>query len=690
MVGSMSENPYTNRLINEKSPYLLQHAHNPVDWYPWSEEAFTKAKDEDKPIFLSIGYATCHWCHVMEKETFENPEIAQAMNDTFINIKVDREEHPEVDSIYMEFAQALMSSAGGWPLNVILTPDLKPFFAVTYLPPKASKGLIGMDQFITQIKMLWQSEERSLLVAQADKIVQLFENSAKTTGQDLPTPADLQSAIQMLFDIADPVFGGIKGEPKFPLGYQADFLLQYAKSSNDSRSLFYIELTLQMMARGGLYDQLGGGFARYCVDERWHIPHFEKMLYDNAILSRTYLEAYKYTKKIFFSQICRQTLDYAIRELKGEGFYSAEDADTEGQEGKYYTWSQEEIYNVLGSGDGEIFSRYFGVTGEGNFEGKNVLRIAHDPKEFSSMIGLEERRLYESIQEMKSKLLHKRGERTRPFKDDKVITSWNGLMIDSLAWAGFCYADSPYRQAAIQTADWVRDHLVVNGELMRRYRDNEARFAANLDDHAFLIRALLSLFETGCGTRFLQWAMHLTDVLERDFKIQNGAFYQTKQDKYLLIRKCEFYDGAEPSGNAVHCENLLRLYQLTQDQKYLTQAEDILKAAKSFVEAFPPGACYHLINLQRYFDAKAPLILIALDEKLTYKKELEKALGQLFCPHGMIVWKEVGDATLNQIVPSIATQNCLEGKTTVYICRGNFCEAPLTDIGQILDAIAQL
>ena len=681
---------YTNRLINEKSPYLIQHAHNPVDWFPWSEEAFTKAKSEDKPIFLSIGYATCHWCHVMERETFENTDIAQAMNDTFINVKVDREEHPEVDSIYMEFAQALMSSAGGWPLNVILTPDLKPFFAVTYLPPKASKGLIGMDQFITQIKMLWQSEERSLLVTQADRIVQLFENSAKTQGPELPTETSLHHAIQMLFDIADPVFGGIKGEPKFPLGYQADFLLQYSKEMSDSRSLFYIELTLQMMARGGIYDQLGGGFARYCIDERWRIPHFEKMLYDNAILARTYLEAYKYTKKIFFSQICRQTLDYTIRELKGEGFYSAQDADSEGQEGKFYTWSQDEILTALGPGDGEIFSRFFGVTDEGNFEGKNVLHVALEPKEFSALVGLDESRFYETIQVMKAKLLEKRNERTKPFKDDKIITSWNGLIIDSLAWAGFCFEDSPYLQVAIQTADWIRDNMVIEGQLMRRYRDKDARFSGGLDDHAFLIRGLLTLFEVGAGTRFLQWAMHLTDVLEKDFKVPNGAFYQTKQDKYLLIRKCEFYDGAEPSGNAVHCENLLRLHQLTQDQKYLTQAEDILKAAKSFIEAFPPGACYHLITLQRYLDAKAPLVVIALDENQTYKKEIEKALGTVFCPHGFFVWKKSNDTTLSQIVPSIASQNCQDGKTTAYICRGNACEAPLTDINQILEAIGNL
>lgn len=680
----------TNRLSKEKSPYLLQHAENPVDWYPWSEEAFEKAKVDDKPIFLSIGYATCHWCHVMEKETFQNDEIAQLMNETFINIKVDREEHPEVDSIYMEFAQALMSSAGGWPLNIVLTSDLKPFFAVTYLPPKASKGLIGMDQFITQIQMLWNSEERTTLSSQADKIVEVFETSAKTAGSDLPDQTDLDNAVEMLFDIADPVYGGIKGEPKFPLGYQADFLLQYSKSNKDSRSLFYIELTLQMMARGGIYDHLGGGFARYCVDERWHIPHFEKMLYDNAILAKTYLEVYRYTKKNFFGEICKQTLDYAIRELNGDGFFSAEDADSEGQEGKYYVWSPDEILDALGVGDGEIFCRYFGVTDEGNFSGKNVLHIPLDSKEFAPIFGVDEAKLHRDILSMKEKLHTKRKERSRPFKDDKIITSWNGLMIDVLAQAGFTFPDSPYLEKAKLTANWIKENLWKEGQLLRRYRDGDARFAAGLEDHAFLIRGLLTLFEVCGDSSYLQWALELCDILERDFKSDSGAFYQTREDRHLLIRKCEFYDGAEPSGNAIHTENLLRLYQLSQEQKYLAQAEDILKASKSFIEAFPPGACYHLIALQRYLDKDAPLIIIALDEKQSYKQEIERALGSVFAPHSFIVWKKHGDGAINNLIASIAEQNCLDGKTTVHICRSTHCEPPMTDMDQILDAFENL
>jgi len=688
----MSDPEKANRLIHEKSPYLLQHANNPVDWYPWGEEAFAKAKEEDKPIFLSIGYATCHWCHVMERETFENDEIAQVMNDTFINVKVDREEHPEVDSIYMEFAQALMSSAGGWPLNVVLTPELKPFFALTYLPPKASKGLIGMDQFASQIQVLWGSEERTMLIAQADKIVEMFEKSVKATGADLPSDEDLENSVQMLFDVADPIYGGIKGEPKFPLGYQADFLLQYSKKNEDSRSLFYIELTLQMMGRGGIFDHLGGGFSRYCIDEQWHVPHFEKMLYDNAILSRTYLEVYKYTKKPFFGEICQKTLDYILLELKGEegGFFSAEDADSEGQEGKFYTWGISEVFDHLGEADGELFSHYFGLTEEGNFEGRNVLHIAHDEKEVAEVLQIDPEDLHKVLGGLQKQLYEERCKRTKPFKDDKVITSWNGLMIDVLAKAGLCFPNKGYLQLAQETASWLKANLFVDGKLLRRFREGDARFEGGLDDYAFLIQGLLTLFEADGDPEHLQWAMQLAEILERDFKVSSGAFYQTEENRHLLIRKCEFYDGAEPSGNAVHCENLLRLHQLTQDDRYLIQAEDILKAAKPFIQAFPPGACYHLIALQRYLDEKSPLVVIALDENQTHKEEIKNALGSHFSPHGFVVWKKVSSEKLDQLVPNLAAQKCLENKTTLYVCRGVQCDPPVTELSAMVEVIENL
>lgn len=673
-----------NRLIHEKSPYLLQHANNPVDWYPWGQEAFDLAKKLDKPIFLSIGYATCHWCHVMEKESFENPEIAKLMNDTFVNIKVDREELPEVDSIYMEFAQALMSSAGGWPLNVILTSDLKPFFAVTYLPPTNRRGLIGIGQFIQHINQLWQSEEKQQLLEQADKIVNVFEQITKTTGSDLPTQQTVQTAIEMMYGLVDPVYGGFKGEPKFPMGYQSLFLLEYASTKGESRALFCVELTLDMMLRGGIYDQLGGGFSRYSIDERWLVPHFEKMLYDNVILARTYLDAWKYTKKESYAEAYRQILSYLLNEMAHPegGFYSAEDADTEGHEGLYYTWTPQEVREVL-SNEAELFCQYYGITPDGNFEGRSILHISTPLEEFAEELGIPEKDLQELFKKLKGELLKRRQSRPRPFKDDKIITAWNGLAIDVLIRAQM-------KEPALKTAEFIKTHLWKEGQLMRRFRDGEARFPGSVDDYAFLIKGLISLFEEGCGVKWLQWAMELSAILQKDFKAEGGAFYLTKENSQLLIRKCEFYDGAEPSGNAVHCENLLRLYQMTQDPQYLSQAEDILKAAKQTLDIYPPGACYHLISLQRYLDAKAPTLVIALDDEKTLQSDIQESIKNRFLPNACVIWKESQDPLLSTLIPSLVDKKPIDGQTAIYICHQDRCEAPLIDKAEILMAIEKL
>ncbi|MGE3535343.1 MAG: thioredoxin domain-containing protein, partial [Parachlamydiales bacterium] len=473
----MSLPPHTNRLIHEKSPYLLQHAHNPVDWFPWGKEAFELAKKEDKPIFLSIGYATCHWCHVMEKESFENPEIAKLMNDSFINIKVDREELPEIDSIYMEFAQALMASAGGWPLNLILTPDLKPFFAVTYLPPVNRRGLIGMQQFIQHINQMWQGDERKQLVEQADKIVEVFEKSALSSGDALPAQGILAAAAEVLFEMIDPIYGGLKGEPKFPMGYQSLFLLEHAREKSDSRAMFCVELTLDRMLQGGIFDHLGGGFSRYSVDERWVVPHFEKMLYDNAILAETYLEAYQFSKKKAYARGAKQTLDYLVREMMHPdgGFYSAEDADTEGHEGMYYTWTPFEVREILSNEEAEVFCQYYGVKGDGNFEGRNVLYVLNPIDEYAEGLGMPEEEVEAILERSRVQLLKRRGFRTRPFKDDKVLCSWNGLAIDAMAKGGSILGKETYTQAALKTAEFLYANLYKEGHLKRRWRENEAR-----------------------------------------------------------------------------------------------------------------------------------------------------------------------------------------------------------------------
>ena len=688
----MSTPEFTNRLIHEKSPYLLQHAHNPVDWYPWGQEAFDLAKQSDKPIFLSIGYATCHWCHVMEQESFENQEIAKLMNETFVNIKIDREELPQVDSIYMEFAQALMSSAGGWPLNLILTPDLKPFFAVTYLPPANRRGLIGMKQFIQHIKQLWQSEERKQLIDQADKIVEIFEKSAKSAGDTMPTQQNLLAAVEMLFEMTDPVYGGLKGEPKFPMGYQSSFLLEFSRTKGEGRALFCAELTLDMMLRGGIYDQLGGGFSRYAIDERWMIPHFEKMIYDNAILAKTYLDAYKYTKKESYRTLCEQTLDYTLNEMEHPegGFYSAQDADTEGHEGRYYTWAFQEVREVLSNEEAELFCTYYGITPEGNFEGRTVLHIPLPLEEFAELRNIPVEELRSILDKARQKMLKRREVRERPFKDDKILVSWNGLMIDAMVKAGTALKKNAFKEAAIKAAGFVKSNLWKEGHLFRRWRDNEARFNGGIDDYAFLVKGLISLFEEGCGSEWLKWAVELADVLRKEFKAEDGAFYYHLEDPALLIRKCEFYDGAEPSGNAVHCENLLRLYQITQNPLCLSEVEEILKAAKHYIEIYPPGACYHLIGLLRYLDLKAPTIMIALDEEGSLRNEIQEVLNAQFLPHVAVVWKEPKDQILPALIPGVVDKNPIDGQTAIYICRYDRCEAPLIEKGQILKALESL
>lgn len=684
---------YTNRLIREKSPYLLQHAHNPVDWYPWGEEAFQAAKEQDKPIFLSIGYATCHWCHVMENESFENLDVAKVMNETFINIKVDREEKPEVDSLYMEFAQAMMSGGAGWPLNVILTPELMPFFAATYLPPDAQRGFLGMKQLILRIKQIWHDpEERENVIVQAGKIVDVFATHVHIEGKELPKLQEVKEAAELLYKAADPVYGGTKGAPKFPIGIQACFLLRYVQAHTDSRGLFYIERTLDMMHRGGIYDHIGGGFSRYSIDEKWHIPHFEKMLYDNAILARAYLEACEYTRNPFYREVTEEILKYIIRDMTDSRgpFYSAEDADSEGHEGRFYTWTWDEIHSQLG-GDAALFCELYGVTPLGNFEGRNILHLTVSLEEFAQRRHLDPVLLKNSFVKMRQKLFEVREKRPHPAKDDKIIAAWNGLMIHAFAEAGRKFSNSQYLDCAEKAASFIRDNLWKEGKLLRRWREDEARFDGCLDDYAFVIQGLISLFEADRGSEWLEFALTLTHVLETEFKSEHGAFYLTNgKDPHLILRRSEFYDGAEPSGNAVQVENLLRLHQITGMETYLNEAIDVLKAAKDHISLYPPGACYHLLALQRYYDSKAPTIIVALDEKETHKEEIAKMLAGHFIPHKVVIWKRESDEELRDLVPICRQTSALHGKTTLYLCFKDHCEEPITEVPKMWQAIEKL
>lgn len=688
----MSEHPlYTNRLIHQKSPYLLQHAHNPVDWYPWGEEAFQAAKDQDRPIFLSIGYATCHWCHVMERESFENVEIAQLMNQTFINIKVDREELPDVDGLYMDFAQSMMAGAAGWPLNVILTPELEPFFAATYLPPYSSHGMMGLVDLIHRIDELWISDERPKILSQAEKIVEMFSHNVHTTGDLLPVEEDVDEAAELLYKMADPVYGGIKGAPKFPIGYQYSFMMRYYCMEKDSRALFLVERTLDMIHRGGIYDHLGGGCSRYSVDEKWLIPHFEKMLYDNAIIAQCYLEAWQLTKRPLYRQVCEEILQYILRDMTHPegGFYSAEDADSEGHEGLFYTWTYAEVNKELGA-EGNLFCEFYDITPEGNFEGRNILHTAMTLEDFSAKTGRSVEDLRQLFDGQRRKLLTIREKRVRPLKDDKILSSWNGLMIYTFVEAGNAFQQEAYHQAAIKAGRFIKKNLWQEQELLRRWREGQAMFPGSLDEYAFMIRGALALFQANAGTEWLEWAIEMSQRLKNRFKDGNGAFFQTDgTDKNLILRRCQFSDGAEPSGNAVHTENLLILNQLTLENDYLTQAEDVMKAVSEYLENYPPGYCYHVMSLQRYFDVKAPTLVIALNSHRDYEQELKANLHAMFLPHKAVIW-QTQDVELEELLPFTKEQNAQQDRTTLYICHEGVCEKPLTELPDMIEALGKL
>ncbi|HRD55959.1 MAG TPA: thioredoxin domain-containing protein, partial [Parachlamydiaceae bacterium] len=627
------------------------------------------------------------------KESFERQDVADLMNDAFISIKVDREELPEIDGLYMEFAQGMMAGSLGWPLNIILTPDLQPFFAVTYLPTESRRGLTGLLELVPKIKKMWEGEEREEVIDQAFAIVEMFAKSIHAKGTLLPEKEQIEDAAELLFKMADPVFGGIKGAPKFPIAYQLDFLLRYSLLAKDSRSLFLVERTLDMMHRGGIYDHLGGGFSRYSTDEEWLVPHFEKMLSDNALLASSYLQCWLVTKKESYQEICKEILDYALREMRSSkgAFYSAEDADSEGQEGKYYTWELSEFQNILGPEKSAFLVEYFGVSAKGNFHGRNILHTSFNLNEFAEKKNLNLKSATKKVQEEKSLLLSARQIKEHPFKDDKILVSWNALMIATLIEAGLGFQEKRYLDAGLEAANFIKNVMWQDGQLFRRYRDQDVRFFACLEDYALMIRACLELFEADLGTEWLKIALEMTTVLEENFKEPGGAFYQTDgKDPNIILKKCRFADGAEPSGNAIHCENLIKLYQLTSEVSYLEQAEDILCASKKYLDNYPPGYIYHVMNLNKFYDKKAALLVIALDKENTYKKELEKEIYSQFIPHKAVIWRHLDEKDLFRLIPYVKDLIPLEERTTLYICFEGVCQKPINQLSEMKEAIGKL
>ncbi|WP_018133134.1 thioredoxin domain-containing protein [Effusibacillus pohliae] len=686
MAGKEEKEP--NRLIREKSPYLLQHAYNPVDWYPWGEEAFAKAHREDKPIFLSIGYSTCHWCHVMERESFEDEEVAACLNKHFISIKVDREERPDIDHIYMTVCQE-MTGHGGWPLTIIMTPDKKPFFAGTYFPKLRKYGRPGLLDILSQIAEKWHTQRERILWA-GERITQALQPRFQATDGDELTEEVLEAAFQRFVHKYDPTYGGFGAAPKFPSPHNFGFLLRYWRKTGDDRALSMVEHTLESMYHGGIYDHLGFGFARYSVDEMWLIPHFEKMLYDNALLAIAYLETYQATGNPFFAKVARDVFTYVLRDMTSPegGFYSAEDADSEGEEGKFYVWRPEQIKQVLGERIGEIFCAYYGVTEQGNFEhGTSALNLIEtDHQAVAKQFGLSSEDLSRMLEDARKKLFEARDKRVHPGKDDKILTAWNGLMIAALGKGARVLGDTRYADAARKAVEFILTKLIrEDGRLLARYRDGEAAYPAYLDDYAFLIWGLLELYETDFDVRHIDRAIRLIDDGIRLFwdAEHGGFFFYGNDSEQLIARPKEIYDGAIPSGNSVMTLNLLRLARLTGNQAYEKMAGRQFKAFSDNVKSYPPGFTHMLMALQfAVYGSKE--IVIAGDPAASDTQEMLRMVRGEFLPNAVVVLNPTGkEADMGERFPVVQGKKAIDGKATVYVCENYACQAPVTDAAEL-------
>lgn len=677
-----------NRLVFEKSPYLLQHAENPVAWYPWGKEAFTRAQKENKPIFLSIGYSTCHWCHVMAHESFASQRVAEILNRNFISIKVDREERPDIDRIYMKAAQ-IMSGGGGWPLTIFMTPDRKPFFAGTYFPEESKYGRPGLIDLLESTIELWRKDQEKL-AGSATKVADLITAKAGARGVGKLDISILAKAYQQFSDIYDSHYGGFGEAPKFPSPHQLMFLLRYWRRSGEDKALLMVKKTLTSLRKGGIYDQLGWGFHRYSTDREFLVPHFEKMLYDQAQLAIAYLETYLATGEEFFAETAREIFDYVMRDMTAPtgGFYSAEDADSDGVEGKFYLWTIEEINALLGEEEGGRFSEAFGVKKEGNFRDE-----IKDNLTGRNILHLQEACLPKKLEGARRILLSKRAERVHPFKDDKIITSWNGLMIAALALGGKILADETYLSAAAKGADFLLDNLVDgNGRLLRRYRDGEAALSAYLDDYAFLVYGLLNLYEATFVNRYLEKAVELNGEMVDVFwdGTQEIFNFSGVDNEILFGSSSDLYDGAIPAGNSVALLNLLKLCQITGDLKLETMAEKMSRKIMAEAGEYLPGYTMFLTAVD-YLLGPAGEVVIVGEAGSPEIKAAGKIVNKYFSPNKVVILGLDGDDIKNKggLAGYRGRQKMIDGKTTFYLCRDNTCARPLTDLKKLEEAMKE-
>ncbi len=648
-----------NRLAQEKSPYLLQHAHNPVDWYSWGPEAFEKAKKENKPIFLSIGYSTCHWCHVMERESFENEEIAKLMNEFFVNIKVDREERPDVDHIYMTAIQA-MNGQGGWPLSVFLTPALEPFFGGTYFPPDRRYGRPGFPDVLREISRMWR-EEKQKIADWGTQISQALKDPRDMSGEMLSVDA-LRQAYHAFKDMYDPEEGGFGGAPKFPRSETLSLLLRIYRRTGEQKALTMVTQTLDKMVRGGIYDHLGGGFHRYSTDAQWLVPHFEKMLYDNALLAKSYLEAYQVDHNEMWASVARETLDYVLRDMTSpEGaFYSAEDADSEGEEGKFYVWTEKELEEIL--------------TPEEFWKVREVFQIS--PLHMNASTPWSVR--YEaSLSSAMQKLFNHRKKRIPPYKDDKILASWNGLMISSMAFAAQILGEKKYLEGAQKAALFVIKTLWDGKVLKRRYRDGDVRYTGSLDDYAFVIQGLLDLYETDFNPYWLEIVQNMQVRVDEYFwDVSQGGYFSTdSSDGTLLARMKEIYDGALPSGNSVEALNLLRLHAFTGNSDYEKKSEKLFQVFSKFVQD-NPQACPSLLMAVDFATDAVKEIVVCGKKEDSFVKGVFSQLRANFLPNKVMSF--VSD---KETAKKISLMNGkFSPEPRLYICENQQCQTPITDL----------
>jgi len=681
----MGQHKHTNRLSEETSPYLLQHAHNPVDWYPWGDEALARARAEDKPILLSIGYSACHWCHVMERESFENEATARLMNEHFVNIKVDREERPDIDQIYMSAVQ-MMLGQGGWPLTVFLTPDLVPFYGGTYFPPADRHGLPGFPRLLAGIADAYRSQPEEVAQTVTNVLGELRKMAVARESNDTLDAGLLELAARGFTRSYDPRHGGFGGAPKFPAAMGLEFLLRWHQRTGEAEALQMVTHTCRRMAEGGMYDQLGGGFHRYSVDARWLVPHFEKMLYDNALLSRLYLQAFQATRDPAFRRVAEQTLDYVAREMvdANGGFYSSQDADSEGVEGKFFVWSLDEVESLLGPDDAKLFAAFYDVTEGGNFEEANILNIPRPAADVAKSLGVEPARLSESLERGRRILFAAREQRIKPGRDEKVIAAWNGMMLQSFAEAAAILGRDDYRELAVRNADFLITQLVREGLLQHVYKDGRAKHNAFHDDYACVASGLLALYESTGEVRWLRETLAMTErMIDEFWDEQDGGFFFTgRSGEQLIVRNKDFFDNATPSGNSVAAELLLRLSVLTGNESYHRQAVTILRLLRDSV-ARHPSAFGRLLAALDFYLSKPKEIAIVGDAGDEDFAKLTSEVWRHYLPNKIVALASEADEEACGLVPLLRERGKIGGRATAFVCENYTCQRPVNDSSEL-------